>query len=163
MKKLTRLTSLLIALALFGLIGAANAADTANISVSVTLVENISVAVSPGNWNMENVAANSVKESSTFTVLNNGNVGPEDISIVCGNSEDWTVVATITTTDQFKMEAKGGDLAAYTSIDTSQVLKSSLAELGEVTDLQLQFTAPKLNSTTGFQTIPVTLIAATSP
>ena len=161
MKKLTRLTSVLMTIALFGLIGAAQAVPTAGISVTVTL-ESISVSVSPTAWAIGTVADESVHESSTYTVTNDGNV-TEDISIQCGNSGDWTVVCSLTTTEEFIMEAKGGDLASYTCIATSQVLKSSLAESGTVTDLQLQFTAPQAGSNTAEQTVPVTLTAAKSP
>lgn len=162
MKKLTRLTSLLMTIALFGLIGAAQAAPTAGISVTVTLQEVISVSVDPTSWAIGTVSNDSVTESGTYTVENDGNV-TEDIAIDCGDSTDWTVVATITTTDQFKMEAKGGDLAAYTSIDTSKVLKSGLAASGTVTDLQLQFTAPQAGSATAAQTIPITITATKTP
>lgn len=161
MRKLTFLLMLSLGLCFFAFVSQSQAGETAQISVTVTL-ESISVSVSPTSWPIGSVAAESVTQSSAYTVTNDGNV-TEDISIQCGSSSDWTVVATITTTDQFKMEAKGGDLAIYTSIHTLQVLKSGLAALGTVTDLQLQFTAPQAGSNTAAQTIPVTLTAAKSP
>jgi hypothetical protein len=150
----------LIILSLFVMAGSLQAADTANISVTVTL-ENISVSVAPTSWAIGMVAAESVTESETYTVSNNGNIA-EDIAIQCGNSGDWTVAATIGT-DQFKMAAQGGDLgtSGYTSIHTSQTLKSNMGVgiPGQVTDLKLQFTAPQAGSVSTEQTIAVTLTA----
>lgn len=147
-------------LCLFVLAGSLQAADTAQISVTVTL-ENISVSVSPTSWAIGMIAAETATQSGTFTVENNGNIA-EDIAIQCGNSGDWTVAATIGT-DQFMMEAQGGDLgtSGYTSIHTSQALKSNMAVgvPGQVTDLKLQFTAPQVGSVSTEQTIPVTLTA----
>jgi len=154
MKKILLLLAL--GFCLLGIIS--QAAETAQISVTVTL-ESISVSVSSPSWAIGTVAAESVTESSAYTVTNNGNV-TEKISIVCGNSADWTVVGTISTTNQFKMEAKGGDLLSYNSIDSTKVLKASLAAAGTVTDLKLQFTAPQAGSVIASQTIPVTLTAA---
>jgi hypothetical protein len=157
MKKLT----LMLILLLFGLVSQLQAGQTTGISVTVTL-ELISVSVAPTSWAIGSVAAESSKESGTYTVTNDGNV-TENISIQCGSSANWTVAATISTTNQFKMEAKGGDfLATYTSIDTSKVLKSNLAALGTVTDLKLNFTAPQAGSNTTEQTISVTLTASKS-
>jgi len=156
MKKLT----LMLILLLIGLVSQLQAGQTAGISVTVTL-ELISVSVAPTSWAIGSVAAESSKESGTYTVTNDGNV-TENINIQCGNSASWTVTATISTTNQFKMEAKGGDQATYTSIDTSKVLKSNLAASGTVTDLKLNFTAPQAGSNTTAQTIPVTLTASKS-
>lgn len=147
-----------MALCLFVLASSLHAADTANISVTVTL-ENISVSVSSNSWAIGMVAAESVTESGTYTVTNNGNIA-EDINIQCGSSGDWTVAASIGI-DQFNMAAQGGDLgtSGYTSIHTSQTLKSNLATSLTVDDLKLQFTAPQAGSVSTEQTIPVTLTA----
>ena len=156
MKKTMLLISLVLGLCFLGALS--QAADTAQISVTVTL-ESISVSVAPTSWAIGSVAAESLTESGTYTVTNNGNV-TEKISIISGNSADWTVVSTISNINQFKMEAKGGDLVTYSSIDTSKILKSSLAAAGTVTDLQLRFTAPQAGSAIAQQTIPITLTAA---
>jgi hypothetical protein len=150
--------SLIIVLCLIVLTSQLQAADTAQISVSVTL-ESISVSVSPTSWAIGMVAAESVKESGTYTVTNNGNVA-ENISIVCIDSGEWNIADSIGI-NQFKMAAQGGALgtSGYTSIRTSQTLKSNLAASGTVTDLKLQFTAPQAGSETTEQTIPVTLTA----
>ena len=156
MKKTMLLISLILGLCFLGI--ESQAAGTADISVTVTL-ESISVSVSSPSWAIGKVAAGSVTESGTYTVTNDGNV-TENISIICKNSADWTVVGTISGTNQFKMEAKGGDLVTYSSIVTSKVLKASLAALGTVADLQLKFTAPQAGSAIDPQSIPVTLTAA---
>jgi len=156
MKKILLLVSLVLGLCFLGVV--VQAANTAQISVTVTL-ESISVSVSPTSWSIGSVAAESLTESGAYTVTNNGNI-TEKISIICGNSADWTVVGTISGINQFKMEAKGGDLVTYSSIDTTKVLKSSLAASGTVADLQLRFTAPQAGSAVAQQTIPVTLTAA---
>jgi len=136
------------------------AADSAQISVTVTL-ENISVSVDPTSWAIGTVAAESATQSGTYTITNNGNVA-EDISVQCGSSTDWTVVDTITDVDQFKMEAQGGDLgtSAYTSIHTSQTLKNNLAPSVTVSDVKLQFTAPQTGSESTQQSFAVTFAAA---
>lgn len=160
MKKLVVLALLAAGFYLFG-ISESNAADTAQISVTVTL-QSISISVTPTSWAIGTVIAESSHESDIYTVTNDGNV-TENIAIQCEDSANWTVVGTITTTNQFKMEARGGDLGtAYTSIHTSQTLKSNLASGGTVNDLQLRFTAPQAGSNTTEQTIPVTL-TATAP
>jgi len=156
MKKLT----LMLILLLVGLVSQLQAGQTAGISVTVTL-ELISVSVAPTSWAIGSVAAESSKESGTYTVTNDGNV-TENISIQCGNSGSWTIVGTISGPNQFKMEAKGGDQATYTSIDSSKVLKSNLAASVTVTDLKLNFTAPQAGSNTTEQTITVTLTASKS-
>jgi hypothetical protein len=157
MKKLT----LMLILLLVGLVSQLQAGPTTGISVTVTL-ELVSVSVASTSWAIGSVAAESSKESGTYTVTNDGNV-TENISIQCGNSASWTVVGTISAPNQFKMEAKGGDfLVTYTSIDSSKVLKSSLAASGTVTDLKLNFTAPQAGSNTTAQTIPITLTASKS-
>ncbi|MBN1903189.1 hypothetical protein JW926_17845 [Candidatus Sumerlaeota bacterium] len=149
----------LTALCLFVLAVSIQAADTAQISVTVTL-ENISVSVAPTSWAIGMVAAESVTESGTYTVTNNGNIA-ENIAIQCGNSADWTVSATVGI-DLFKMAAQGGDLgtSGYTSINASQTLKTNLASSGTVADLKLQFSAPQAGSIADPQTIAVTLTAA---
>jgi len=141
-----------------GLLGSLYAADTAQISVTVTL-ENISVSVAPLSWAMGMVAAESVTESGTFTVENIGNIA-ENIAIVCGDSVAWTVESSAGL-NQFKMAAQGGELgtSGYTSIDTSQTLKTNLGATGKVEDLKLQFTAPQAGSEATEQTIAVTITA----
>ena len=132
----------------------------ATITVTVTIPSVISVSVTPTSWNIGNVSLGETKATSGgyFTVTNNGNV-TEDISIVSGNSENWTVGSTAGE-EVFTMKAKGGDLTDWTSIHQSQILKSGVEMNGSVS-FDLQFTAPtKTSHVDTQQTISVTITAS---
>ena len=123
--------------------------------------EIISVVVTPTNWeigNNVNLGETKATAEDYFTATNNGNV-TEDFTIVSGNSANWACGAAAGS-ETFVMEAKGGDLTNWTATNTSQTLKSNVAQDGTVS-FGLQFTAPTASEHPGEeQSITVTITAS---
>ncbi|MBN1445409.1 MAG: hypothetical protein JW957_04815 [Candidatus Omnitrophica bacterium] len=157
---------MLIALCILAtcLLGAryAHAGSTASISVTVSMVETISVSIDSGTWNIGAITAESTHESSAFTVTNDGNVA-EDISIKAANGAGgWTIGAT-PGADTFKVAADVSPYSAYDVVlSTSDVsLISNLASAASE-EFKLQYSAPISDTKGGgvSQAFTVTLTAS---
>jgi len=112
------------------------------VNADAALATRISITVDPLAWSIGavNMGETAGTGPNYFTATNDGNV-PEDLAIQCGNSgQGWTCGAAAGI-ETFAMKAKGGDLADWTAILTSQILKTNVAMDDNVT-FDLQFTAP---------------------
>ena len=135
-------------------------AQTADVTVTVTIPSVISVSLSTGAWAIGDVALGETATSTSITATNNGNV-TEDFSIVSGDSGNWEC-GTAAGSEVFFMEAQGGDLVSYTSIDTSQILETDLVKTTGEVSFTLRFTAPTDTASTGVEhsiTVQVTASA----
>ena len=161
------LLSLVVLIALVAFVVTAAEAQTADISVTVTVTAGeLSVIVDPASW-----AAGSLTESGSattgtgghFTATNDNTNIAEDFSIQVLSSDNWSPAATAGS-ETFVMEAQGGDLTSLTSIHASQVLETDLApsSVGDV-GFDLTITVPSSTVYGGVeQTIPVRVTAAAS-
>lgn len=128
----------------FALIGATQtqAASTANITVTVSLGEIISVNLDAGTWNIGSIALSSVTESSAYTATNNGNVTENFAIKGADGANGWTIGGT-PALNTFKVAADASPYSAYnitlSASDTS--LASSIATSGTQA-FKLQYSAP---------------------
>ena len=139
MKKALLIASLLAAVMLVG-VTQATAQTAQDVTVTVTVPSVLSVSLSTGAWAIGEVALGETATSVSITATNNGNV-TEDFSIVSGDSTNWTC-GTAAGSEVFFMEAQGGDLTSYTSMDTSQTLETDLPKTTGTVSFFLQITAP---------------------
>jgi len=141
---------------------AAFAADTATITVTVTL-QNIGVTVDPTSWPL-GVVAPSSSSTSSFTAENTGNVN-EDLTITTGNTtpSGWQPAAA-SAVDYYRLELGLGETPTWTDIvPPPDPLASTLAP-GNTVDFDLRFTAPAPLSTFNAdgETFTVTIAATAS-
>ncbi|MBN1445410.1 MAG: hypothetical protein JW957_04820 [Candidatus Omnitrophica bacterium] len=101
----------------------------------------ISVSVNPVAWDLQDVSPGESRETAAdyFTLENDGNV-QEDFTIAASDGQNWNAGAT-PGTDIFSMKAKGGVLAEWTDISTSQTFKENIPA-SDVFAFGLQFNAP---------------------
>jgi len=161
MKKALLIASLLAVVMVVGVTQAT--AQTADVTVTVTVPSAISVSLDPVSWAIGDVALGETKTlgDDYFTATNNGNV-TEDFSIVSGDSANWTCEATAGS-ENFTMKAKGGDLTDWTAIDESELLETGVVKTTGTVFFTLQFTAPTATAYLDTaQTIAVTVTAAAS-
>lgn len=157
MKKALLIASLLALMMVVGVTQAT--AQTDDVTVTVTVPSVLSVSLSTGAWAIGEVALGETATSVSITATNNGNV-TEDFSIVSGDSTNWTC-ETAAGSEVFFMEAQGGDLTSYTSIDTSQTLETDLPKTTGTVSFFLRFTAPTATAALDTeQAITVTVTAA---
>ena len=164
MKKLFVLTAFIAGFALLGATQA-QAAGTANISVTVSLGEIISVNLDAGTWPIGSIALSSVTESSAFTATNNGNVTENFAVKTTDAAGAWTIGGT-PGANTFKVAADTSPYAAYNiTLSTSDAtLASSIAPAGTQA-FKLQYSAPT-SDTKGAgisQNFTVTLTASKTP
>ena len=92
MRKL--ILTLVLAAGLMGLAGQSWAADTAAISVTVSLQEVVSVALDKDSWAIGSIALSGSDGPEAFTATNDGNVAI-DLSISATNAAGgWTIAAS---------------------------------------------------------------------
>ena len=170
----------LMVIGLFGFAVAniADAASTANITVTVTC-RVLGVTVSPTTWNIGLVETNSINLSTAFTVTNTGNA-QQDFQLNAANSVGWTIGAT-PGSEVFRMSAIFKDVAPVESnfianddLTTSAVtataaifcidadaagVKGYDVVAAATRNLWLRFQAPTSTTATAEQSITVTITA----
>ena len=128
----------------FALLGSTQtqAAGTANISVTVSLGEIISINLDAGTWNIGSIALSSVTESSAFTATNNGNV-TENFAVKGGNGANGWTIGSSPDLNTFKVTADAVPYATYdiTLSASDTTLASSIAPSG-TQSFKLQYSAP---------------------
>jgi len=117
-------------------------ADTATITVSVSLQEIISISLTPTSWDIGAISLGQSYESSEFTVSNDGNVA-EDINIKATDGAGGWILGTTPGEDTFTLSA---DVSPYSSYDitiskSDTELISNLA-LGSSTKFKLKYSSP---------------------
>jgi subtilisin family serine protease len=112
------------------------------VNANAALATRISVTVDPLTWGIGhvNMSETAATGPDYFTATNDGNV-PEDFAIQCGNSGQGWICGASAGIETFAMKAQGGDLTSWIAINTSQILKTNVAEDGAIT-FDLQFAAP---------------------
>ncbi|MCU0652974.1 MAG: hypothetical protein MUD10_01830 [Candidatus Pacebacteria bacterium] len=148
-------------------ISAAEAADTASVTATVTL-QNISLTVTSGTVAYGIIAAGQSagtnSTSQTQTVTNNGNVS-EDFNIKGINSTNWTLGATAGTdtySHKFCSTSCANAPTGYTALTTSdQTLSAGIAPSG-TKSLDLYLTVPTSSSYFTEQSVNVTVTAIAS-
>jgi len=137
-------------------------ADTATITVSVSLQETISISLTPTSWDIGAISLGQSYESSEFTVSNDGNVA-EDISIKATDGAGGWTLGTTTGEDTFTLSA---DVSPYSSYDiaisTSDTAIISNLSSGNSSNFKLQYSSPTSDTKGGgiSQNFTITLTAA---
>ena len=155
---------MVIAVAAVCLLGSVSvhAGSAAGISVTVSLVESISISLDTGTWDIGAIAAGSTHESSAFTVTNNGNV-TEDISVSATDGDGGWVIGSAAGADTFKLAADVEPYSAYDVVvsgDDTEVATGVAA--GAAKAFKLQYSAPTSDTKGGgvSQDFTVTLTAS---
>lgn len=157
MKRTTLMPAL--AVALIGVAGQAQAAQTDSISVTVSLQEVVSVSITPGTWNIGPVALSSTTAPSSFTATVGNTV--TQVEILSSNGAGlWTVGDTVGL-NQFVVAVAS---PAMTLTNLYQVLAASVPAYGNV-EFALSYSAPSSDDKgAGLdQSFSVTLKASTAP
>jgi len=141
MKKIFVLTAFIAGFALLGSTQT-QAASTANITVTVSLGEIISVNLDAGTWNIGSITLSSVTESSAFTATNNGNV-TEDFAIKGSDGANAWTIGGSPALNTFKVAADASPYITYDiTLSTSDAtLASGIAPSGTQV-FKLQYSAP---------------------
>lgn len=171
MKKTILLSFLVVMMGLLTVV-AANAADNAAVTATVT-VQNISLTLSQASFDYGTMPANTA--SSTLTLFggagivatNNGNVN-QDFDINGANTADWTLAGT-TGSDQYIHQFcndTDNDCAtpptSYTALTTSPALLDAAVAAAGTTAFQLRLTAPNPSTVYTQQSAAVTITASAS-
>jgi len=136
------------------------AAPSAQIAVTVTIVQSVSVSVSPAGYAFGSTDAGSTLSTAVdaFTATNDGN-GTENLTIVVADTADWAASTTVGN-DNFVMNYYNG--SAWNLIDPSAgaLLAGGLAPAASKT-FGLQLMVPSATSKGGVeQSINVTVTAS---
>jgi hypothetical protein len=145
MKKFNILTALTFGLCLFGA-SWIQAAESADIIVTVSLAESISVELDTTAWNIGPISLGSSHESNAFTATNKGNVNA-DIKIKATDGAGGWIIADTPGQDAFKVEVDRENDGVYdltlTTID--QDLSTNVAPNNTV-NFKVKYSAPTSNT-----------------
>lgn len=158
MKKVLWITTLMLALS--GITGQAMAATTDSITVTVSLVESISVTLDNNTWTIGSVALSGTDSLATVTATNNGNV-TIDLDIKGANGAGgWTIGAT-PASDVFEVAVTSPAISLTTS---DQTLATSVATSGTAT-IDMTYNAPTADTFGGgvAQGFAITVTASKTP
>ena len=164
MKKALLIVSLFTVVMLIG-VTQATAADTADVTVTVTIASSLSVSVAPPFWTIGEVTEG-FSTSFPITATNDGNVTENFFIISSGSTQGgnpgWTC-GLPAGTETFAMTADGGALADPTSICSETGLAYDVAAPDGTVPFTLGFTAPTITGLGGVQhSITVTVRAEAS-
>lgn len=137
------------------------AANTATITVSVSLQETISISLSPTTWNIGAISLGQNYESSEFTVSNDGNVA-EDVSIKGSNGAGGWTLGTTQGADTFTLSADVSPYSSYNiTVSTTDTTLVSNLSAGGSSNFKLQYGAPTSDTKGGgvSQNFTITLTA----
>lgn len=144
--------------------GNSMAADTANVSTTVT-VQNVSVSASDGSISYgtlsTNSTANTVTLSDTQTITNDGNV-TSTINVRGANTTAWTLASSAGADQYIHRWCKatcGSPPTNYTALTTSYATLQAAVSAAGTVSLDLQITTPTSSSSYTQQTATVTVQA----
>lgn len=147
--------------------GAVLAADTANVTATVT-VQNVSVSVSDGSVSYGTLGQNSAQTtlalSDTQTATNNGNVA-ESLNIKGVDSTNWTLAGTAGSDQYVHRFCNDTDLDCttaptnYTALTTNYATLDTNITLSGTVDFQLQINTPNPSTNFTEQTVSITVQA----
>ena len=155
-----RTLTLPLVIGLINMMGQAWAASSDTIAVTVSLVETISVSVTPNSWNIGAVSLSSTSGPASFTATNDGNT-TSTLDIMGADGSGGWIIGTPPGADRFEVAVTA---PAITLTKSYQQLAASLG-IGADQDFQLTYKSPTSDSKGGGvnQGFTITVKASAAP